>query len=110
MSELVAIVVLHPAGRALSGDEPITADTIEHFLPPAGALEEAIDWFASAGFVVEPSGPISFSISAEPALYESLFGDAAGPDFDIDALPPRVRRLLAAVEIPEPPDFGPGNP
>ncbi len=110
MSHLVAIVVLHPAGRSLSPHEAITSETIASFLPPAGDLDETADWFRSAGFAVDAPGPISFSISAEPAVFESVFGDAAGPIFDLDVLPSSIRERLAAVEVPEPPDFGPGNP
>ncbi len=110
MTHLVAIVVLHPAGRALSTHEVITSETIASVLPPAGDLDETADWFRSAGFVVEAPGPISFSISADPDVFESVFGDTEGPIFDIDVLPSSIRRRLAAVEVPEPPDFGPGNP
>ncbi len=111
MSELVATVVLHPAGRALPSDEPITSDTIHQVVPAPGDLDQAIGWFRAAGFAVDDvPGPISFSISAAPDLYESWFGDREGPSFDVDALPSSIRRLLTAVEIAEPPDFGPGNP
>jgi len=110
MTEVVAIVVLHPPDRALSGDDTITAQTLQHFVPRPGDLDKVINWFRSAGFVVDAPGPISFSISAEPTVFESLFGDAEGPSFDLDGLPPSIRRLLAAVELADLPDFGPGNP
>ncbi len=109
MSRLVALVVLHPANGSLRGDVPITSADLEGFLPAAADVATVVDWFTAAGFEVEAPGAICFSIGADTSVYERWFGTTDGP-FDIEELPPRIRRLVAAVEVESAPDFGPGNP
>lgn len=110
MSDLVAIVVLHPPGEELSPGAVITADTIADFIPAAGDFERAMDWFGAAGFVVDSPGPISFSIGGDRDRFETWFGDIDSGSFDLHLLPEEIRRCLAAVEFMDAPDFGPGNP
>lgn len=104
-----ALVVLHPAHGRLRGDEIITADDYERYLPAPEDLETAMAWFQAAGFTVEAPGPSSFSIGAPDALFNQWFDTESGP-FDVAQLPAPVRSIVAAVEVPGPPDFGPGNP
>ncbi|HYN35264.1 MAG TPA: hypothetical protein VES40_21745 [Ilumatobacteraceae bacterium] len=110
MTDLVAIVVVHPARGVLSPRAAITADTIGEFLPDVGEFERVMDWFDAAGFVVDSPGPISFSIEGDRERFESWFGDIDNGPFDLDALPDDIRQCLAAVEFMDAPDFGPGNP
>jgi hypothetical protein len=107
--DVSALVVLNPSGGTLRGDDIITADNYEDFLPTADELRTAMEWFAGAGFTVDPAGPSSFAISADGDVFASRFGTVDGP-FDRSSLPEPVASLVAAVEVPEPPDFGPGNP
>ena len=106
--DVTALVVLNPSGATLRGDEVITADNYEQFMPTAEELETAMQFFAAAGFTVEGAGPNSFTITGDREPFESQFG--AESPFDTSSLPDPVAALVAAIELPEPPDFGPGNP
>jgi len=109
VSTVSALVVLHPSGATLHGDDVITADDYERFMPTADELRTTMEWFATAGFEVEAPGPNSFSITAGSELFGAWFGSPDGP-YDTSALPEPVATLVAAIEVPGPPDFGPGNP
>jgi hypothetical protein len=109
MSMLSALVVLHPAEGKLRGDEQITSENYQRHLPAPEDLDAAMAWFRGAGFVVEAPGPTSFSIGADPARFRQVFDSDGGP-FDVARLPASLRGKIAAVEVPGPPDFGPGNP
>jgi hypothetical protein len=107
--DVTALVVLNPSGGRLGGDDVITAENYEQFMPTAEELRTAVGFFDAAGFSTGSAGPNSFTITADPALFESAFGAADGP-FDTSVLPEPVASLVAAIEVPGPPDFGPGNP
>ena len=109
MTIVSAIVVLNPPGGRLRGDEIITAEDHERFLPAPEEVAAVMDWFSAAGFAPEAPGPNSFSISADGELFDAWFGSPDGP-FDTSALPEPIASAVAAVEVPGPPDFGPGAP
>ena len=123
---LSAEVVLRPATGELSGDEQITSENVERFLPSAEAAAEATGYFRAAGFEVTDVVGISFSIVGPVSAFEQTFGErperrveggvdtvrmrGGGLELDLGRLPDPVRRHLQAVTFTPPPDFGPTNP
>lgn len=104
-----ALVVLQPSDRSLRGDVPITSENLTEHLPSADEQALVERWFSDVGFTIRTPGPISFVISGPDEVFDASFGQRVG-SFDLERLPAEVRRVVAAVETEEPPDFGPGNP
>jgi hypothetical protein len=85
--------------------------------PSKPDIQRAQDYFAEAGFEVEPPVAISFSIAGPSSLFARVF-----PGFDparvgeseqelsLDALPREVRGVVGTVVVEAPPEYGPGNP
>jgi hypothetical protein len=103
-------------------DQVWTALVVLAIAPPVRleGAQAVRDWFAAAGFDVDPVVGISFSISGPRGLFGSIFGDLLGGaeqstavELDQAALagrlPGDLLRYVAAVAIGPPPDFGPGN-
>jgi hypothetical protein len=124
---LSAQVVLRPKdGGELTGDEAITSDTVERYLPSPEAASRVAGYLQGAGFEVSDVAGISFSITGPQALFEERFGDRLERrrergvesvrtengrlELSLDRLPPEVARHVQAVTFTPPPDFGPGNP
>jgi hypothetical protein len=123
---LSAEVVLRPASGELSGNEQITSENVQRFLPSPEAVSEATGYFRAAGFEVTDVVGVSFSIIGPPASYERTFGErpersveggvdtvrlkGGGLELGLGRLPEPVRRHLQAVTFTPPPDFGPTNP
>jgi hypothetical protein len=109
---LSALVVLRPAGgRALTGDEVITSETVAEFLPAPDDAERVRAYFRDLGYDVGPLVAMSFSITGPGPRFEETFG--AQPDvgeLPLDRLPPEVSGAVQAVTFPPPPDFGPTSP
>jgi hypothetical protein len=107
-----ALVVLHP------GQDPQAAPERAGETPPdPPAVERVVGWFRDQGFETGPFVGISFAVMGNDALFHEVLGDAsategAGDDqqFPLDGLDDDVAQLVAAVVLPSPPDFGPGNP
>jgi hypothetical protein len=123
---LSAQVVLRPVSGALSGNEQITSENVQSFVPSPDAVAETSGFFRGAGFEVADLVGISFSIVGSPSVFEQVFGErpersvekgidtvrtrAAGLELDLGQLPESVRRHLQAVTFTPPPAFGPTNP
>jgi hypothetical protein len=112
---LSAQVILRPSDPSVAA-EPVTSANLSRHAPPAGAVDEVTAYFGERGFDVGPFVGTSFSITGPASAFRDLFGDdlPAGTrgslEFDVRALPARVRRRLQAISFSEPLDFGPGAP
>jgi hypothetical protein len=119
---LAAQVVLRPASGELTGDEPITSENVQRFLPSPDAVAVTEAFFRDAGFEVANVVGNSFSIVGSPSAFEDAFGErperagegvrvrGGGIELDLGSLPEPVRRHVAAVTFTPPPEFGPTNP
>lgn len=109
---LSAQVVLRPPTGELTGDERITSENVQRFLPSPEAVAETEAFFGQAGFEVGNVVGNSFSIAGPSSAFGRTFGERPerGVELDLGALPDRVRRYLQAVTFTPPPDFGPTNP
>jgi len=107
-----ALVVLKPgldleAAPERAGETP----------PDPASVEKVVGWFRGRGFETGPFVGISFAVSGSDELFQAVLGDAvftAEPggemEFSTAGLREDVVRLVAAIVVPAPPDFGPGNP
>lgn len=119
---LAAQVVLRPASGELTGDEPITSENVQRFLPSPEAVAETEGFFRDAGFEVANVVGNSFSIVGAPSAFERAFGErperggegvrvrGGGVELELGSLPEPVRRYVQAVTFTHPPEFGPTNP
>lgn len=108
-----AQVLLKPSTGAMPRDADITAANIDALTPEPHAAEAVRTRLAAAGFELGPLVGPSFSITAPPSVFKRFFrltspGSDKG-EISLDHLPESVRRGVAAVTFPPPPDFGPGN-
>lgn len=127
-----ALVILRSAGaEALSRTDPITSDTISHFLPDPIGARDVIREFKNLGFVTGPLIGNSFSIEGKTAHFEEIFGgrirtssdglvfsaskssvDSEGESsrqLPLTMLAETVQQQLDSIVFPEPPDFGPSD-
>lgn len=110
-----AQVVLKPSGTfgRMPPDADITAANIAALSPDPAAAADVVQRFKAAGFDVGPLVGPGFSITAAASVFRRFFKlGAPGRDIGevpLDHVPEPVRRSLAAVTFPSPPDFGPGN-
>jgi hypothetical protein len=113
---LSAMVILRPADPEVDADEPVTTANLARHAPAPGTVAELSSFFAAQGFEVGPFVGTSFSISAPARAFRHMFGpdqptgERESLEFDMRALPPRLRRHLRAISFSEPLDFGPGAP
>lgn len=112
---LSAQVIVRPSDPSVAA-EPVTSANLSRHAPPGGAVAELTTYFEERGFDVGPFVGTSFSITGPASAFRGLFGDdlptgdRGNLEFDVAALPARVRRLLRAISFSEPLDFGPGSP
>jgi hypothetical protein len=117
------VVLRSASGRAPTGSDVISAETLGEFLPTPDAVEKVKQFFTAAGFDVGSVVGNSLSITAPAQLFERVFKArprrlpsgglsvrGGGTELPLDALPAPVRAHIAAVAFPEPPAFGPGRP
>ena len=111
--QISAQVLLKPSSGAMPPDADITAAKVGALSPDPQAAAAIRKRLADAGFEVGPLVGPSFSITAPPLVFKRFFKlTAPGRDkgeIPLGHLPEAVRRAVAAVTFPSPPDFGPGN-
>jgi hypothetical protein len=105
-----ALVVMHPG----SGGDPTSVRAGETPPDPTD-VQQVLSWFREHGFETGPFVGISFAITGPEELFHEVLGDAStlddgGDEFPLDGLGSEVADQVAAVTVPAPPDFGPGNP
>ncbi len=110
---LSAQVLLKPSTGVMPRDADITAANVAALSPEPHTAADIRKRLVDAGFEVGPLVGPSFSITAPPAVFKRVFKlSSPGSDLGeipLDHLPEPVRRAVAAVTFPSPPDFGPGN-
>jgi len=110
---LSAQVLLKPSTGAMPRDADITAANVAALSPDPHTAADIRKRLADAGFEVGPLVGPSFSITAPPSVFKRVF-KLSSPGSDLGEIPLKhlpepVRRAVAAVTFPSPPDFGPGN-
>jgi len=111
MTEQSALVVLHPGSA-----EGLPPERAGEAPPDPAAAAQALGWFRDRGFGTGPFVGISFAVTGDEELFRTVLGplpasDAGGDRaYPLDALEDDVKPLVAAIVVPAPPDFGPGNP
>lgn len=110
---LSAQVLLKPSSGVMPRDADITAANIAALLPEPQVAADIRQRLATAGFEVGPLVGPSFSITATAEVFKRVFKlTSPGRDkgeIPLSHLPEPLRRAVAAVTFPSPPDFGPGN-
>jgi hypothetical protein len=108
-----AQVLLKTARGDRAADAEITAENIRALAPPAETSRAVAQAFAKLGFDVGPVVGLGFSITASRSTFTRALGAAATGEkpgeVSLTHLPADVRRHVAAIAFPEPPDFGPGK-
>jgi hypothetical protein len=111
--QISAQVLLKPASGSMPRDADITAANIRAISPDPKVASDIAQRFKDAGFEVGPVVGASFSITGPASVFTRFFkvaspGSEAG-EIPLDRVAAPVRRAVAAVTFPSPPDFGPGN-
>lgn len=108
-----AQVLLNPSSGRMPPDAEITAANIEKLKPAPEAVVLVRQSLERAGFEVGPIVGLGFSITARRSVFDQFFGTKlAGSvpgNIPLDRVPVNVRRAVAAIVFPPPPDFGPGK-
>jgi hypothetical protein len=119
-----AQVLLFGEGGRRFTDAELVAANAAALQAPADAVSAATGYFRNAGFEVGPVVGLGFSITGKASLFEKVFavkltaddrgamqiaGKQGGRALAVSKLPEQVRRCVAAIEFPEPPDFGPAQ-
>jgi hypothetical protein len=119
-----AEVILRPAGgRRVSGQDRITSENVQAFLPDPSAVSGVSEFFRRVGFEVSEAVGLSFSIAGPVSLFEGVFGehlsltgegriteirtDGGRLEMPLDRVPPELADLIEIVTFTPPPDFGP---
>jgi hypothetical protein len=72
---VTALVLLRPAsGEEITGQTPITADTLARYAPKPADADRVARGFREAGFQVGPALGITMAVTAPRALFEGFFG------------------------------------
>ncbi len=119
------VIVRAASGKRFDGHTAITVDSLPDYAPSAEDAEAARAAFAAAGFDCGPLVGISFSITAERALFEQFFGatlrgspkggdrvvrgGAGGLELPLGSLPSALRERLVAVTFSPPADLHEGR-
>jgi hypothetical protein len=111
--QISAQVLLKPASGSMPRDADITAANIRAIAPEPKVAADVARRFKDAGFDVGPVVGATFSITGPASVFTRFFkvaspGSEPG-EISLDSVPAPVRRAVAAVIFPSPPDFGPGN-
>ena len=118
------VLLASASGAVVKEDTVITSENIAEFLPGTETVTVASRFFEEQGFEVTPAGGISFSITGTVDQFSELFGTAFTIDesggfqsvpssgertelLPLDALPQEITRLVVAITLVPPPDFGP---
>jgi hypothetical protein len=117
-----AQVLLFGEGGRRFSDAELVAENAAALRAPADSASAAAAYFRNAGFEVGPAVGLGFSITGKASLFEKVFGVKLAGDgrggmyiagtkedrgLPTGRLPEQVRKYVAAIEFPEPPDFGP---
>ena len=120
------VILLSASGKSVTGQEAITAENVQDFMPSRESFATAARSFQEAGFEVSAPGPTGFSITAPADLFEKFFktrlrreesgavkaqrkDESTAFELPLRALPRELAQLVEAVTFTPPPDFGPGN-
>jgi hypothetical protein len=117
---VTALVLLRPgSGREITGSSPITAETLQDYLPDPDEAADVARRLRDTGFEVGPVGGISMAVTGPAALFEEFFGTKVAPAPDggwvfvdsggatsrevpMSSVPPEVATRVHAVTF-EPP-------
>ena len=118
--QVTALVLLRSAsGEAVTGETPITTETLARYAPSAEDADHVARSFRDAGFEVGPAFGISLTVTAPRGLVEDYFGtpvaraadggwvatedaESGVRELPLSGLPPDVTALVSAVTFDEP--------
>jgi hypothetical protein len=125
--EVTALVLLRPAsGREITGEVPITAETLHEFAPDPDDAAAAASALAEAGFEPGSMLGISLPVTGPRRLFEDYFGvrvqpaeeggwiavDASGTasrELPVSELPDPVASRVAAATFEPPAELAGGD-